>query len=73
MPTTLPRINLSVPKELNKIIFRLAKRDRVSVSKKTMELIEQAIEAEEDLELGRIAEERLKNKRRSVPFEKGWL
>ncbi len=73
MPTTLPRINLTVPKEINKILFQLARRDKMSVSKKTMELIEQAIEIEEDLELGRIAEERLKNKRRSIPFEKGWV
>lgn len=73
MPTTLPRINLTVPKELNKILFQLAKRDRMSVSKKTMELIEQAIEIEEDLWFGKLAEERLKKGGRLVPHEKAWL
>jgi hypothetical protein len=73
MPTTLPRVNLTVPKEINKILFQLAKRDQMSVSAKTLELIKQAIEVEEDIALGKIAEARLKHKKRLFPFEKGWV
>lgn len=73
MPTTLPRINLTVPKKINKILFQLAKRDQMSVSAKTLELIKQAIETEEDAALIKIAEERLKHKKRLIPFEKGWV
>jgi hypothetical protein len=72
MPTTLPRVNLTVPKEINKILFQLAKRDQMSVSAKTLELIKQAIEIEEDEMLIKIADKRLKDKRPLVPFEKGW-
>jgi len=72
MPTTLPRVNLTVPKEINKILFQLAKRDQMSVSAKTLELIKQAIEIEEDEMLIKIADKRLKDKRPLVPFERGW-
>ena len=73
MPTTLPRINLTVPKELNKILFQLAKRDKISVSRKVMKLIESAIEAEEDLIFEKLAEERLKKGGRLVSHKKAWL
>ncbi|MFH1253713.1 MAG: hypothetical protein V1664_05315 [Candidatus Uhrbacteria bacterium] len=73
MPTTLPRVNLTVPKEINKILFQLAKRDQMSVSAKTLELIKQAIETAEDVELGKIAEERIKKGGRLIPHEKAWL
>jgi len=73
MPTTLPRVNLTLPKEINKILFQLAKRDQMSVSAKTLELIKQAIEVEEDFVLGKIAEERLKKGGRLIPHEKAWL
>ncbi|HBR80725.1 TPA: toxin-antitoxin system, antitoxin component, partial [Candidatus Uhrbacteria bacterium] len=51
MPTTLPRVKPTVAKEINKILFQLAKRDQMSVSAKTLELLKQAIEIEENITL----------------------
>lgn len=73
MPTTLPRINLTVPKEINKILFQLAKRDQMSVSTKTLDLLKQAMEVEEDKVWIKIAEEREKKGGRSISHEKAWL
>ncbi|MFH1089020.1 MAG: hypothetical protein V1716_01185 [Candidatus Uhrbacteria bacterium] len=64
-------INLTVPTKLNKLLFQLAKRDQMSVSAKTLELVKKAIEVEEDEMLIKIAKKRLKNKRPLIPFEKG--
>ncbi len=42
------RINISVPADIDRILTQLAKRDDVPVAAKTLELIKQALEVEED-------------------------
>ena len=72
MPTTKQRINITVDKDTNWILKTLAKRDSVSVSAKAVELLEDALELEEDLALAAIADARSKKKVKYIPFEKAW-
>ncbi len=51
MPTTKTRINLSVTPELTDILEKIAARDQVSLSAKTLELVRIGLELEEDLAL----------------------
>ncbi len=60
MPTTKKRINISVSKELDEALGRLAKRDQEPVATKVVKLLEEALELDEDRYLSAIADERLK-------------
>lgn len=74
MSTVKTRINVSVPKEVEIAIQRLAKRDETSLSTKILELIYQALELEEDAVLLKIAEAREKSVKRSdyLTHEEVW-
>jgi len=58
MPTIKKRLNLSLPKNLELILTVLAKRDNVPQATKAVQLIEMAIEIEEDRALSEIADAR---------------
>lgn len=58
MPTQKTRINLTVPNDINRIVNRLAKRDQLSVSTKTLDLIIHALEMDEDIALLTIVQSR---------------
>ena len=58
MATSNPRINITVPEETALILSRTAKRDKKSVSKVALELIEWAIEEKEDLYFSKAADKR---------------
>ena len=72
MPTIKQRINLTVPKDLSHTLQRLALRDDRSVSSKTLELIERALEVEEDIVLQRIVEKRDRKGVRSLAHKSAW-
>ena len=69
MPTTKARINLTVPADINEFLVALAKRDSTTISAKVMELIEIALDAEEDKVLGKLAEERDTEDAKWIAFE----
>lgn len=56
----------------SQIIGILAKRDKVSQSKKVSQLVEEALDIEEDMILGRIAEERNVAGAKFIPHDKFW-
>lgn len=58
MPTKNPRVNVVLDKPLYHRVRRLARRDQVSLSMKIRDLVRDALEAQEDIELVRFAEER---------------
>ncbi len=60
MTTKKKRINISVSKELEEALAKLAKRDEMPQATKAASLIEQAIESEEDVVWDKIAFEREK-------------
>ena len=73
MPTTHQRINLTVPPHLGSVLQRLAKRDNMAMAKKTLQLVEQALEIEEDRYFDKIAMEREKQGGRLIPHEQAWM
>jgi metal-responsive CopG/Arc/MetJ family transcriptional regulator len=66
MPTKNPRINVVLDKPLYKNVQFLAKREGVSLSTKLRDLIREALEIQEDLQLTRIAEKREKSFKEST-------
>lgn len=66
MPTTKKRLNLTLSKDLAFYIEKLALRDDVPQAEKAVELIEKALEMEEDAYFAAIADKR-------VAETKGWM
>lgn len=72
MPTTKTRINLSVPDDVNTALKRLARRERVPVATKALDLLRNALEADEDGALFAFAESRERRKCRMVSHVSAW-
>jgi hypothetical protein len=72
MATINKRVNVSFPPVTGQLISMLAKRDHVSQSKKVHQLVEEALDIEEDMILGRIAQERDVPGSKFVPHDKFW-
>ena len=60
MATTKDRINITLPKLTRAALKIVAKRDAIPEATKASELLTMALEIEEDLALGAIAEARMK-------------
>lgn len=63
MATTKKRINISVSKETEKALERLAKRDQMPQATKAEHLLSIALELEEDAFLSTVADKRLAQKK----------
>jgi predicted DNA-binding protein len=72
MPTNKRRINITINEDLYKALALLSKRRCQSLAGLSFDLIEKAIELEEDIYFSRIADERLSKKERRVPHDKVW-
>jgi len=72
MATTKKRINISVSKEVDDALGRLAKRDQVPQATKAEHLLRMALEIEEDEVLDAIAAKRDTAKTRFVPHSSAW-
>jgi hypothetical protein len=73
MPTTKHRVNLSVSSDLKQALQKLARRDRTSVAAKTLDLVNKALEIEEDAALLDLAKKRQKTKGTFVAHERAWV
>ena len=65
MPARNPRVNVVLEKVLYEAVDHLAKEEGVSLSTVVRDLVKEAIEIREDIDLGRLAEAREKTLRRS--------
>jgi predicted DNA-binding protein len=73
MALTKTRINISVSKQTRDTLRALAKRDQMPVASKVADLVEVALELEEDRMLSAIADARLKShKGRWLTHEEVW-
>ena len=72
MATTKKRINISVSKDLDDILGKLAKRDQVPQATKAEHLLRIALEIEEDETLDAIAAKRDTGKVRFVSHATAW-
>ena len=65
MPARNPRVNVVLEKPLYEAVGHLAKEEGVSLSTLVRDLVKEAIEIREDIDLARFAEAREKTLRRS--------
>ena len=72
MPTTKKRINISISKELDIALIKLAKRDQVPQATKAEHLIRLALETEEDGVLNTIAENRDTSSAKFISHKAAW-
>lgn len=72
MTTTKKRINISVSKELDDVLSKLAERDQVPQATKAEHLLRIALEVEEDQVLDEIVEKRDTNKARFISHASTW-
>jgi hypothetical protein len=61
MPTKNARVNVVMEEPLHAVVSGLAKREGISMSMVVRDLVKEALELREDIELVRIAEEREKS------------
>ncbi|HEY4516825.1 MAG TPA: hypothetical protein VJG64_02665 [Candidatus Paceibacterota bacterium] len=66
MATTKDRVNVSFSKATHEALTRIAKRDQKPLASKVEQIVEEALELEEDRMLSAIADERLKGKVRWI-------
>jgi len=68
-----PRIAISVDKGTEEALKLIAKRDKVPVASKAGDLLRLALEIDEDVALGDLMEERMKDKNvQYIPFDEVW-
>ncbi len=72
MPTTKKRINVTIDDETYKVLEKLSKKRAKSISSVSLNLIEQALEFQEDLHFSRIADERLAKREKRISHRKVW-
>ena len=72
MATTKKRINISVSKELDDVLVRLAKRDQVPQATKAEHLLRMALEIEEDEVLDAVAAKRDTGEARFLSHSLAW-
>lgn len=72
MATTKKRINISVSKELDEVLGKLAKRDQVPQATKAIHLLRMALEIEEDHVLDEVAQKRDTDKARFLSHSLAW-
>jgi hypothetical protein len=65
MPAKNPRINVVLEKPLYDSVRRLAAKEEISLSLKIRDLVKDALEAQEDIVLAEVAEERENTFRRT--------
>ena len=72
MATTKKRINITANADIEEILTRSARRDKLPVTTKAAHLLRLALELEEDLALSALANERLVMKSRYLSHEQAW-
>ena len=72
MPTQKKRIHITVDDDIYEALGRLSAKRGESLATVGLELIEQALEYQEDLHFSRIADGRLRAKQKRIPHNKVW-
>ncbi|RMF22403.1 MAG: ribbon-helix-helix protein, CopG family [Deltaproteobacteria bacterium] len=72
VPTNKKRINITVDDELYRLLERLSRKRGQSIAGVSLDLIEQALEYQEDRHFSRVADQRLEKRQRRIPHDKAW-
>jgi hypothetical protein len=73
MPTTKKRVNISISRHIEEALEKLARRDQVPEATKAAELLQVAIELDEDQVWDSIANLRDSKKAKFIPHKKAWV
>lgn len=73
MATTKKRINISIPKTVERVLSLVAQRDQVPQATKAAHLLELALELEEDQLWNQIAKERDTKNADFISHRKAWV
>lgn len=72
MPTKKKRLNITLKKDVALFLEKIALRDEVPQATKAAELLEQALELEEDAYFSALAEKRLKEGGKFYSHREAW-
>ena len=72
MPTSQPRLNLTLDDEMMKMLKALAKKAHTSVASKAKELLVDALEVQEDIYFSELSDKRLKENKKWHSHEDAW-
>ena len=72
MPTAKHRISITPSEALYEALDNLSRRRKRALSSVSLELIERALELEEDAHFSKIADERLERGEKRVPHARAW-
>ncbi len=72
MPTSKKRLNITLPKQVRVYLKKLAMRDEVPEATKAAQLVQMAMEIEEDAYFAKIADERIAKKGKFISHEEFW-
>ncbi|MDH4466622.1 MAG: ribbon-helix-helix domain-containing protein [Bacteriovoracaceae bacterium] len=72
MGTVKQRVNITLDDEIYTALKNLSLKTKKSISGLGLELIEKALEMNEDIYFSRKADERLKKKEKKISHEKAW-
>jgi predicted DNA-binding protein len=72
MPTAKQRISISPDARVLSALQVLSKRRGKALASVSLDLIERALELEEDLHFSRVADERLERGEKRVPHDRAW-
>jgi predicted DNA-binding protein len=72
MPTQKKRINITVDDVIYRSLDRLSRKEQRTLSSVSLQLIEKALELEEDLYFSREADKRLSKKDKRISHAKAW-
>ena len=72
MATAKKRLNITLPKEARLYVKKLALRDQVPEATKAAQLVQMALEIEEDAYFAKIADERASKNAGSISAEEFW-
>ena len=73
MPTTKTRINITLPKTMEIVLNKIAKRDDMPVATKAKELLQFALEIEEDEMWNNAATARDKKNAKFITHDQAWI
>lgn len=73
MATTKKRINISVSDAIEQAVATLAQRDNVPQATKVTQLLQLALEIEEDTYFSQLVQERLRESNTAVSHDDAWV
>ena len=72
MPSAKKRINLTVDDKTYSVLQTLSGKTKQKISTVSLNLIQQALELQEDIYFSKLADERLSQKQKRVSHDKAW-